>query len=273
MPPPTKLAAGVTGVVHIVVRAESEDDQQYEWRETLAITDKVSKVAIDWATAHGVPSSSVGFDDMNNMEVPLTETPADLGWMAGQEVELKAYPTEDRYMEQAGEQGAVPDDAAEGENAASEGQGAEEAVNASEQAPAAAAAASAQLEAAASPANQAERPKAATAPAAASSSSKPEAKPAPRAKATAAKSSARGAAASPASVAVAAAADTGGVPEDSEDILFEQANPKREGSGAFERYEKYKRARSVSEALRLGAVKGDVAHDYKKGFLKRRRSS
>jgi len=80
------------------------------------------------------------------------------------------------------------------------------------------------------------------------------------------------AAASSASTAPASApADPGATPGDGEEIVFEPVNPKKEGSGAYDRYEKYKSARTVAEALNLGACKGDIAHDFKRGFLKRRR--
>jgi len=49
-------------------------------------------------------------------------------------------------------------------------------------------------------------------------------------------------------------------------IKFQQDNPKRRGSQAHDRYEKYKSAVTPKEALGLGAVKGDVPNDIKKGF-------
>lgn len=51
-------------------------------------------------------------------------------------------------------------------------------------------------------------------------------------------------------------------------IDFTQSNPKRRGTAAFDRYEKYKKAKSVQEALEAGAIVGDLAHDFDKGFLK-----
>mmetsp|Transcript_52721 Transcript_52721/g.83670 ORF Transcript_52721/g.83670 Transcript_52721/m.83670 type:complete len:282 (+) Transcript_52721:44-889(+) len=54
-------------------------------------------------------------------------------------------------------------------------------------------------------------------------------------------------------------------------IIFEQDNPKRSGSAAHERYEKYKVARTIAEAIELGAWKGDFNNDQKQGYLKKSR--
>ena len=50
-------------------------------------------------------------------------------------------------------------------------------------------------------------------------------------------------------------------------IAFQQQNPKKAGGKSFTRYEAYKAATTVQQALDLGAVKGDIAHDHKSGFL------
>jgi hypothetical protein len=54
-------------------------------------------------------------------------------------------------------------------------------------------------------------------------------------------------------------------------ISFVAGNPKKPGSDAFERYAKYSSARSVQEAVHLGAWKGDLKYDESKGYLKRGR--
>lgn len=63
----------------------------------------------------------------------------------------------------------------------------------------------------------------------------------------------------------------GGLGED--EIVFQEANPKPKGSQAHDRYDKYKAARTVREALVRGATKDDIAYDLKRGFLKRRSGS
>jgi len=52
------------------------------------------------------------------------------------------------------------------------------------------------------------------------------------------------------------------------EITFVQENPKRAGTKAHERYEKYKMAKTVEEAVRSGALRADVTNDMKMGFCK-----
>jgi hypothetical protein len=56
---------------------------------------------------------------------------------------------------------------------------------------------------------------------------------------------------------------------DSEPIKFDQTNPKRAGTDACDRYEKYKSAKTIREAMALGAAKGDISNDVSRGFCKR----
>lgn len=49
-------------------------------------------------------------------------------------------------------------------------------------------------------------------------------------------------------------------------IAFVQANPKKAGSSAHDRYEKYKVAKTVDEAMTLGALRGDITNDVKVGY-------
>lgn len=58
-------------------------------------------------------------------------------------------------------------------------------------------------------------------------------------------------------------------PEGDERILFVQENPKRPATSSHARYEKYKRAKTPKEALKLGAAPGDLVHDWSKGLFKR----
>jgi len=54
---------------------------------------------------------------------------------------------------------------------------------------------------------------------------------------------------------------------DTDRIRYVQKNPKLPGSHAHKLYERYKHARTLSEAVRLGARPIDLAHDYNWGFL------
>eukprot|EP00931_Biecheleriopsis_adriatica_P034246 TRINITY_DN1979_c0_g1_i1.p2 TRINITY_DN1979_c0_g1~~TRINITY_DN1979_c0_g1_i1.p2 ORF type:complete len:102 (+),score=35.41 TRINITY_DN1979_c0_g1_i1:65-370(+) len=51
-------------------------------------------------------------------------------------------------------------------------------------------------------------------------------------------------------------------------IQFLVPNPKVVGSDAFKRYQKYMKAQTIGEALKLGAHAGDLQWDRSKGFLK-----
>jgi hypothetical protein len=52
-------------------------------------------------------------------------------------------------------------------------------------------------------------------------------------------------------------------------LFFKEENPKKEGTKAYERYEKYKHAMDYAEFLELGGTSGDFTHDFKKGFVGR----
>ncbi|CAK9034190.1 unnamed protein product [Durusdinium trenchii] len=51
------------------------------------------------------------------------------------------------------------------------------------------------------------------------------------------------------------------------EIWYVQENPKRKGSDSWKRYEEYKQAKTVGEALQLGSWKGDLKHDFDHRFL------
>lgn len=55
-----------------------------------------------------------------------------------------------------------------------------------------------------------------------------------------------------------------------DEIVFQESNPKPKDSQAHDRYDAYKVARTVREALSLGASRDDIAYDLKRGFLRRR---
>eukprot|EP00435_Cladocopium_sp_Y103_P007783 s963_g2.t1 len=55
--------------------------------------------------------------------------------------------------------------------------------------------------------------------------------------------------------------------DDQTKIWYAQENPKRPGSGSRDRYESYKHATTVGEALQMGSYKADLKHDFNRGFL------
>jgi len=60
--------------------------------------------------------------------------------------------------------------------------------------------------------------------------------------------------------------DEGSPPGLSEKVRYVQSNPKRQGSAGWSRFEGYKSATTPQEALNLGAAKGDMLYDWKKGY-------
>lgn len=53
--------------------------------------------------------------------------------------------------------------------------------------------------------------------------------------------------------------------DNSSKITYKQDNPKRPSSESYARYEGYKKAKTVSEAIALGATRQDVNYDVKLG--------
>lgn len=60
---------------------------------------------------------------------------------------------------------------------------------------------------------------------------------------------------------------TESLPCDSTKIELRQANPKRAGTKSYDRYERYKGAKTFGEMYRLGGSRADAAHDLAKGFI------
>ena len=58
-------------------------------------------------------------------------------------------------------------------------------------------------------------------------------------------------------------------PEGDEKIIFQSLSQKQAGSDSCARCEEYKEAKTPKEAIRVGAVTGDIKHDLNKGFVKR----
>ena len=44
-------------------------------------------------------------------------------------------------------------------------------------------------------------------------------------------------------------------------------NPKKRGSASWDRYERYKSARTVGEFLDAGGTSGDLRHDWARGYV------
>jgi len=257
MPPRSVQSNGVqnSDLVRICVKAESEDDQEFDWHTCLCLNQQVRVVANAWAAAYGVPVGAVGLDEQQSgRELDLSMTPMDYEWAPGSSVSLKAYPTEENLMEVEVVAAAEPEPTPDAPEAASRA------------APRAAS-------------------KAATKPAA----KKEGRHPLSRHRRTGGLS--RGSSVQPKQrpmqqqqqqqqqqqtqqqVFARPAGRGDATPDDDAPgkvapVVWDQTNPKRAGSCAFDRYERYKRAKTVGEALSLGAAPGDISFDFKKGYLK-----
>lgn len=242
-PDEVQLVNGAEGApqdtVDVSVEAEDERDAKFSWRCRLVRTAPIQAMAAAWAKAHGVTPDVVGFEDLEENLVDLSRTPGELGWSAGSCVKLRAVPIDAKFAEGADDKAATSSHAGGGASPPPR--------PAAKAAPGAAAtrkrgAAGDSGAAPKAPEHQ-KRAKAQAAPAAKQKAGSP---------------------AQPARLS-----GDGPVPEGDEAIVFQAANPKKAGSNAHGRYEKYKKATTVKQALGLGADKADIAHDFKKGFMKR----
>jgi hypothetical protein len=220
--------------VQVNVLAEDEDGQEFHWTARLRLQEPLLPLRAQWAEAHGVSETAVGFEDFRDTDVDLQQTPAELGWNSRNTVHLRAIPLDPNFAERS----AVPSVPL--------------AVPASKVQPPKRA--------------RTETPEAASTGVATSnvaagkSSVSPAASPLPN--------TSLSVGASPPTATPAAGSACG---EDDEPIEFDLTNPKRAGTGAHERYEKYKKAKTRREAIRLGASLADIKHDLKKGFARERR--
>jgi len=249
-----------TGEVQVVIQAESDDNQTFDWHTLLRIHEPVGKVARAWATAYGVPPNSVGLDDQSGRELALDSSPAEYGWVPGTLVSLKAYPTEENLM--ANEEAAPPASAIVPMPAAPKSAPMKRPASAIVPTPAAP---KSPPTAANERRHTLRRRKGSLSRGSASAeangprSAKPKQQPQQQMQKVYARPAGRGGGAPKAAAPGKAAA-----------VIWDQTNPKRPGSNAFDRYERYKRAKSMDEALSMGAITGDIRFDLTRGFLKHR---
>lgn len=242
------------------VEIEAEDDlgRCFRWRGLAPLEAPIRELARRWAVAHELPVESVGFTELEEEQDPTTShssswqpldlaaTPAGLGWSA-------------RPGRAPRRLAAVPllHDFAEAPNVRQTRQSAKnEALVLG-------------VDASASGAARRGRKRAAEIEVAASG--------AKRASPAGPKRSG-GACIAKDGGSAAAAAHAGGryagfagdpLPANEAQIVYQQENPKKAGTAGWTRYESYKAACTLDEALTLGAAKGDLTHDWKKGFIRR----
>mmetsp|Transcript_68543 Transcript_68543/g.150799 ORF Transcript_68543/g.150799 Transcript_68543/m.150799 type:complete len:258 (+) Transcript_68543:33-806(+) len=249
---PSMLSTGTAGVQFLVL-ALSSDDSEHRWKGSCALESPLSQLARKWANMHQVPENSVGFE-WKGEELELQKTAADYSFSPSEQVELLCFPKTEEFMEPveptkadvvvatSASVGRKKADAAKNSRPEQD-QGVTEGSNKRKRE---ASSAEAKSEKAETSKVEKKRPRD---PRGAGKENAPKvAKP----------SSAKG-----------SGGEKTSAPGLEEPIQFLQTNPKKAGGTSFHRYEKYKHAKTVKEALALGAAKGDIAYDWKQGFFKR----
>lgn len=294
-------------VLRIRVEAEDEDATRYALNVKMSAHQPLSELAAKWAQNFGIPDATVvGLQEAEGEELLAhTATPEALGWAASPSSATRrvwAFPLDEQYADprtsavaMKGRKQAMtskpPTQAARGPTVTAAPAGPVDAAAAApgqSEAPSVAAAAAVALlvapllPAAAEPAEgppataarKAGKTKPGPAPAVTPEPTAPEAKrarvgdkasSASRAVSGSASGSGSGGGGGARSAAAASGCPTGDDP-----CAFVQPSPKRAGTLSGDRYAKYMVAKTVNEALRLGAIRGDIDHDFKKGYLKRR---
>eukprot|EP00405_Crypthecodinium_cohnii_P018757 CAMPEP_0206477640 /NCGR_PEP_ID=MMETSP0324_2-20121206/35524_1 /ASSEMBLY_ACC=CAM_ASM_000836 /TAXON_ID=2866 /ORGANISM="Crypthecodinium cohnii, Strain Seligo" /LENGTH=248 /DNA_ID=CAMNT_0053953685 /DNA_START=162 /DNA_END=905 /DNA_ORIENTATION=+ len=242
----TDGASASVEVYEFEVHATDAEDALYKWTCKLPVTEPLRIGRSKWAAVFNIPVDVVGFENADRILLDLEKTAPEAGLSKTGAV-IYAVPLDEKWTEAGGIDSAG---SKEGKTAAPASSDKDKVASKSEK----------DTKTTAKPVTAATNSKAkktgtatATATATASSSSK-RAADAP-AGATSKKAKETPAPATP-------AANSGSVPGGSEKIIFQSVNPKRPGTNAYERYEKYKKATTPAEAIDMGAVKGDISNDW-----------
>jgi len=248
--------------VQVNVLAKDEDGLEFRWSKQFLLQQPLLTLRTQWADAHRLPAAVVGFEDFREKEVDLERTPAELGWDSNNIVQLQAIPVDTKFAAKT----AVP---VPGKTNVPTSVGTKKML-ASMKVDASNGLASAQTDTVV--------PSTAPVPSAAPTIPRQVPKRARKKAPEGAgirEATSDGAAGEPrlsmessqlsqcSSVAVSSGS------EDEELIVFESVNPKNEGSASYDRYEKYKVAKTRTQAMELGASREDIRYDYKKGFFKK----
>lgn len=223
--------------VQVNVLAEDEDGQVFHWCTRLSLQQPLLPLRMQWASAHGLAAAAaVGFEDAQGMEVDLQRTPAELGWNSSKIVHLNAIPVDEKFAAPDNDENVPPPSTV-----------------------------------VAVPART--HPRTRTEPSEVHKRARTEPSEAVAADgATSDRAAGEPCLSAPLRsgepVTSMATKDSGGSNDD-DPIVFLSDNPKRPGTATYERYEKYKGAKTRREAMQLGASRADIVHDFKKGFFKK----
>lgn len=266
------MAAATEACVSVALECADELDNIYRMHQDILL-DKPLQEAVDkWVASHGgdlIKSACLEYPEEAGA-IDLVQTPLQLGWKAGDperilwvvpgdpSQEAKPVPIQEATAAEASKKPQVSA-AAAADEVSKDPPAKKKQANAAE--------ASKKPQASAA---EAEVPKDSPAEASGNRAEAPETKKRQQAeKEDTPKKRAKAAAAKPTAKATPAPG-TGAVPTGDDPIEYVQPNPKRAGTASGDRYALYMTARTVNEALALGAAPGDIPHDFKKGLLKRR---
>lgn len=236
----------------VCVEAEVADGSKNVWTRCLALGEPLADLVQRWAEDHGVPVEAVACADISGCPLDLRHAPAALGWSGKDKVHIMAYPVDIAYAEVLAEPSVASGPAGEREPSPCVAPGSAPAPPAPARGRGRRPAPVADVAPSSTPAKATRKAAAADAPAGA---------PAEKAFAAGAEPCGRGA-------KRYKDFDGSDPPKGETPVVYLQDNPKQRGSAGWERYEKYKFAKTPTEALALGSAKGDLVHDWRKGYYR-----
>lgn len=234
-------------MINFLILAVSGDDRKHRWLGSGTKSAPLRSLAQDWARAHNVSETGVALEK-DGFDLDLSRSASDYAWEMD-EVELYSWPTRQEYM--APEDRPLEPmrkDAPPSPPSSAILEGAQSAASSLMQV------SSTRRERLETHSKKAEEP--------AEVKSKPTkkapgaVKPKPKARSSGFKT--------------AGAGDKEPLPSPHEEIEFVQQNPKKAGGKGFERYELYKKAKTIAEAMALGAAKGDILFDWERKWFRRK---
>jgi len=234
-------------MINFLILAVSGDDRKHRWLGSGAKSAPLRSLVQEWARAHHVSETGVALEK-DGFDLDLSRSASDYAWEADQ-VELYSWPTREEYM--APEDKDLEPIRTEAPQAFTVLEGAQSAPSSLMQV---------------SSSVRPERPethgnKASEKPAQVKSKPTKKApgavKPKPKARSSGFKTAGAGDKKEP-------------LPSPHEEIEFVQQNPKKAGGKGFDRYELYKKAKTIAEAMALGAAKGDILFDWERKWFRRK---
>ncbi|CAE7490510.1 papd4-a [Symbiodinium natans] len=225
-------------MMKFLIIALSGDERKHHWLGSSAKSAPLQSLAQQWAQAHSVSETGVALEK-DGSELDLSRSPSDYAWETEQ-VELYSWPTKEEYMEEDSVIEPAASSAVEGTPTTARLNG--EASSSTRPEP------ESTKKGVAKPSQVKLKPETKKTPGGVK----------PKPKASRSKPAGGG------------AENKEAIPGPDDPIEFLQQNPKKAGGKGFDRYEKYKSARTITEAMSLGAAKGDIQFDWQRGWLRRK---